>query len=215
MSRVFRFRDGRVEVFLDPDHRALLATLLGEVDRMLDDGGGPAPDDDPLVALTGLRLSPEDLVAADDHPVTSPEDPAVARLLPDGNREDPALSEEFRRLTEHGLRTRKRAALRCAREALGGPGTPVRLDLTEAEALVKGLTDVRLVLADRLGVRTDEDAERLHDEVVSARAPDSPRLAFAGLYDVLTWWQESLIEVLATPPSSGHRGHRRPGSRPE
>jgi hypothetical protein len=125
-----------------------------------------------------------------------PEDPAVARLLPDGNTDDPEAADEFRRLTEHGLRLRKRSNLAVAIEALERPDDPVTLDPAEANALLKGLTDVRLVLAERLGLHTDEDAALLHDAVRAAGDTDEPWIIHAALYDVLTWWQEALVEAL-------------------
>jgi hypothetical protein len=131
--------------------------------------------------------------------ISWPSDPAVARLLPDGNRDDPELAAGYRRLTEHGLRTRKRAALGAAVAALTRDD-PVFLDQGEAQALAKGLNDVRLVLASRLGVRTDEDAERLHEVLVQADGHQDPAVAAAAVYEALTWWQDSLISTLGRGP---------------
>jgi hypothetical protein len=50
------------------------------------------------------------------------------------------------------------------------------------------------VLAERLGVRTDEDAELL--DLVVAAGPADPRATAAALYHTLTWWQESLVGVI-------------------
>ncbi len=100
-------------------------------------------------------------------------------------------------MTEHGLRSRKRAALSIAGSALRRQA-PVTLDQEEARALAKGLTDLRLVLGERLGLRTDEDADVIADVLRRGGDPDDPRLATAALYDVLTWWQENLIGALAT-----------------
>jgi hypothetical protein len=131
----------------------------------------------------------------------------VARLLPEGNREDADLAEGFRRLTEHGLRERKRTGLETAAAALRRT-EPVVLDKPEAAALLKGLTDVRLVIAERIGLHTDEDAEMLHAALQLAtrqalEGDDGGRdeeqqewLGAAALYDALTWWQESLVGAL-------------------
>jgi hypothetical protein len=200
MRRVARspFRRTRagVRVQLDETERGLLVRLLDDVDGMLADdaeergrvqrGGAPArpdsPSDDEVLAALEAQLAP-----------SSPADPAVARLLPDGHRDDPELAAGYRRLTEHGLRERKREALGRASAALTRRD-PVLLDDDEAMDLLKGMTDVRLVLAERLGLQTDEDAELLH--VLVAAGPPDPRAAAAALYDVLTWWQESLVTVL-------------------
>jgi hypothetical protein len=218
MSRPFKRRGGRVEVALVREQRALLADLLGQVDQMLDDGedtsDGPAklpaglPGMDPSLATLGL----------DTGPATTPEDPAVARLLPDGSRDDPEVAEEFRRLTEQGLRARKQTTLRAAQEALSAPADRLIVERPQAEAVLKGLTDLRLVLAERLGIRTDEDAERLHAIVAAQLAAGRQEfevgempagepagsdaaqaeawVAHAALYDLVTWWQESLVEAM-------------------
>lgn len=218
MGGPFKRTGKRVLVALDPAEREVLARLLGDVRSMLDGGadgvdgpsgaaGGAAPRErDPLADLVGVD---EDWLAAVEAGATGSgepldtrtaaerfDDPAVARLLPDANREDPKAAAEFRRLTESGLRSRKRATLDRAREALGRPD-PVLLEADEAQALLKGLTDVRLVVAERLGLRTDEDAEAVH-AVLAASGGDSdePWVVMAALYDELTWWQEALVREL-------------------
>jgi hypothetical protein len=195
MGRPFRRTRAGVRVQLPAGERTLVA-------RLLDDVGGL------LVASVAERERSAVLDSATDGDVLAalevqltippPSDPAVARLLPDGNRDDPELAAGYRRLTEHGLRERKRAGLELASAALSRDD-PVVLNQTEVAALLKGLTDVRLVLAERLGLRTDEDAETLHDSLVRVVAVDDPEMAAVALYDALTWWQESLISVL-------HRG---------
>ena len=217
MSRPFKRRGGRIEVALVREQRDLLADLLGQVDQMLDDGSDvPAGPVDSLVELNGLDPSLSNL-GRETKPSTLPEDPAVARLLPDGSREDPELAAEFRRLTEQGLRARKRTSLGVAREALATPSARLLVERPQAEAVLKGLTDLRLVLAERLGIRTDEDAERLHAIVAAQLAAGRQEfevgempageagsdavqaeawVAHAALYDLVTWWQESLVEAM-------------------
>jgi hypothetical protein len=198
MGRIFSSGRGGVRVGLDLAERALLGGLLEEVDRLLDDGREPAPKDplEWMEALSASMAAPQPGVESEQAPARPPDDPALARLLPDGARDDPATAAEFRRLTEPDVRARKREALSLAVAALGRQ-EPVVLSREEAGALLKGLTDVRLVLAERLGLRTDEDAERLHLVLAGADPrEDDPWLAAAALYDVLTWWQESLVAAL-------------------
>ena len=57
------------------------------------------------------------------------------------------------------------------------------------------LTDVRLLLGERLGLRTDEDADALQDRLEEA-SPDDPQLDLAAYYDFMTWLQESLAQAL-------------------
>jgi hypothetical protein len=86
------------------------------------------------------------------------------------------------------------------------------------------LTDVRLVLAERMGLRTDDDHERLMDQVMDAidardevdtvdDVGDRPSSDLGGdpasdmvalevmlsLYDFLTWLQETLVAALVAP----------------
>jgi len=183
-----RRRTGRIEVRLPDDERAVLVRLLSDVSLLLDEGSDDdAGPRDPLADLVGMDLGKA---------AVSPSDPAVARLLPDASTDDAEVAEEFRRLTEFGLRQRKRSNLAIAVEALQRPDDPVTLAPEEANALLKGLTDVRLVLAERLGLRRDEDALMLHDAVRAAGDTDEPWVIHAALYDVLTWWQEALVEAL-------------------
>jgi hypothetical protein len=177
-----------VEVRLPAGERELLVHLLGQLDDLLDDGAGPGSTD-PLAELVGMDLGEP----ADS---SGPDDPAVARLFPAGSRDDSDAAAEYRRLTERGLRARKRDGARLAASALAR-GEPVMLDPDEAQALLKSLTDVRLVLAERLDLRTDEDAVLLHERLLDARSRDGPLATTAAIYDVLTWWQESLVGALS------------------
>ncbi len=205
----FRGRRSRVTVNLGEAERHLVARLLDEVAGMLERDAEPGRDE-----TSAADAGPDgDLWRAFEQSVAvdPPSDPAVARLLPDGNRDDAELAQSFRRLTEHSLRQTKRAGLALAADALRRP-EPVVLDREEAGALLKGLTDVRLVLAERLDLRTDDDATTLHLrlELASAQAaeaeePDEPDpaaqaerswLGLAAVYEALTWWQESLVAAV-------------------
>ena len=210
MAEPFKRTRRGVRVQLDEAERALLARLLEDVEEMLaldaaERGGVPGgpeggpdggPNGGPNGGGGGAPLADDAVLAALEASldVPPPSDPAVARLLPEGNRDDPELAAGYRRLVQDELRERKRARLGSAGAALARPA-PVLLDDAEAVALLKGLTDVRLVLAERLGLRTDEDAELVHARVMAQRA-DDPVAVAATLYDALTWWQESLVHAL-------------------
>jgi hypothetical protein len=155
----------------------LLADLVGQLSDMLE----PPPVADPLEALVGLRAQAP----------PPPEDPGLARLLPDAYRGDPNAAADFRRRTEDDLRASKRAAAALALASLPRAGGKVVLDEEAQQAWLHVLTDVRLVLATRLALRTDEDAEALYT------LPDEdPRAPTAQLYVFLTYLQESLVELL-------------------
>ena len=92
------------------------------------------------------------------------------------------------------MRQRKFDNLRRAAELLGRGGS-VELTPADAQVLLVALTDVRVVLGERMGLRTDEDAAGL--EAVAATLEESdPRLQFILVYDFLTWLQESLATAL-------------------
>jgi Domain of unknown function (DUF2017) len=183
-----RARGGRVKVRLGDEDRSVVAGLLEAVSEMLepeDQPAAPASEGDLFARLEAELAAPR------------PADPAIARLLPDASHDDRELAESFRRLTQDDLRERKRGALAAAAAALRRPA-PVVLSDGEAQALLKGLTDVRLVLAERLGLRTDEDAEFLHAAVsAGADEGDNPWAQTAGLYDVVTFLQEDLVHAIA------------------
>ena len=188
MRRPFKsFRDG-IQVHLDQDERDIVVQLLGQLDELLDDGQEASAD--PLAALVGLSG-----IDGPGSAPSPPEDPAVARLLPEGNRDDAEVATEYRRLTEFGLRARKRSGARLAAAALARP-EPVLLDTEEALALMKAFTDIRLVLGERLELRTDEDSEKLHERLWAGDG-DPSWLATASVYELLTVWQEHLIEAVA------------------
>ena len=197
-STFTRGRGGRVKVRLGDADRGVVAGLLEAVAALLE----PAPGDsaDPVDrGLPSSSAADEDALLAQleaDLVVEPPADPAVARLLPDGSRDDPELAQSFRRLTEQDLRERKRDSLGLAAAALRR-AAPVMLNDSEAQALLKGLTDVRLVLAERLGIATDEDAEFLHAALAAgARDGQQEWAKAAELYEVVTYLQEELVHTL-------------------
>ncbi len=79
-----------------------------------------------------------------------------------------------------------------------------RLELTreEAEATVIALTDTRLLLGERLGLRTDEDATHL-EERLAGLDDDDPTVYAVSFYDFLTWLQESLTNALMRSAGRG------------
>lgn len=191
MARAFRRKGGRLVGSFDAEELALVANVL----RLTRDFVAPERPDtgDPfldLVAGLGEEVDPEE-----------PSDPALARLLPPASRDDDEQAAEFRRLTEHGLRQRKAATLSTAIAALEQAEPPrLELDLDQGRALAIGLTDARLILGERLGLREDSDSERLHEELESALAGESeldPATAQQmAYYDFLSWVQESVTTAL-------------------
>jgi hypothetical protein len=92
----------------------------------------------------------EELVHADG------DDPALERLFPVGYRDDPDAAAEFARYTRSGLVDSKTANAGAVAAALTSGGT-IDLGEDEAERWLPVLTDLRLVVAERLGIRADDD----------------------------------------------------------
>ncbi len=123
-------------------------------------------------------------------------DPAVERLFPDVYPDDEAAAAEFRRYTADELTAGKLDQAQRVLDMLPADGGQVRLDEPAAEAWLRALTDVRLVLGTRLGVADDTDlAEELDDAV--ARDPTSARVALLSVYGYLTYLQDSLVDALS------------------
>jgi hypothetical protein len=209
VARGFKKKDGRYVARLDAVERGLVVGLMEQVRELVapeqdpaDEGGD---DFDSIVAGLGgigmgVSLSAADQARDDivrltgDHP--EPRDPALDRIFPTANRQDDQAAAEFRRLTEETLRARKTANIDTALAALSGPEDQrVTLDRTQAVALVVALTDVRLVLGERLGLKADDDLELLEEEV-SSMSDDDPAVYALAVYDFLTWLQETLAHAL-------------------
>lgn len=210
MARAFRRHGDRLVADLDEHERAVVAGLCLQVASLVEPAtqakGEPLDTFDAIVAgLGGLEGLTTDSapdrtegVGVPDRSFGSPEDrdPALDRLFPTGNREDEEEAAEFRRFTEQGLRSRKHANLMSTVRTLDAvEDDEWVLTRAQAPAVMIALTDVRLVMGERLGLRTDEDAERL-EEIARDLEQDDPAVFALGVYDFLTWLQESLTAAL-------------------
>lgn len=202
MGRAFLRRKNRFVARLDANERAMLSGLMEQTRVILSpeqELTGDAFGD--LVASMGVSLSAEDQGAEADSAGLTDRDPALDRLLPTAHRGDDQIAAEFRRLTEEGLRQRKSANLDVAVERVAAAsGDKVVLDESQAPAFLMALTDVRLLLGERMGMRTEEDAAALH-EAVETMADDDPLGYALAWYDFLTWLQETLtLAVMGETP---------------
>jgi hypothetical protein len=116
-----------------------------------------------------------DLLDATQVDSSAPSDPAIARLVPDAYVDDADASEEFRRLTGSDLLDRRRRDADTVLASLAPEGVEleltdvddaelvrsfvVTLDGDEAGAWMRVLAAVRLVLASRLGIESEEDSD--------------------------------------------------------
>lgn len=112
------------------------------------------------------------------------EDPAVRRLFPPAH-EDRESEEQFRTLVRDGLVSGRLAALRAMQATLGSDV----LGAEDAEAWLRALNDLRLVLGTRLDVSEEIDYEQ-----VDVSEPEGRDLA---VYGYLSWLQEELVDALA------------------
>jgi hypothetical protein len=144
--------------------------------------------------LAGLVAQFEELLTDAD---SASGDPAIARLVPDAYSDDADAAEDFRRLTEHDLLDRRRqdaadvlASLRsqAALHELSEDDeqelmqlVELRLEPDALQAWLRCLAAVRLVLATRLGIRSETD----HDV-------DDPRF---GIYEWLGYRLDGLVQA--------------------
>ena len=129
--------------------------------------------------------------------------PVIDVLLPDAS-EDPEVALEVADLTRARLRGLKHERLKAAivelLEPTGADGA-VRVVRGHEQEWLGALNDVRLVLAQRLDIDGPEAAEATH-AIARQEAPRDEdddarwRRGLALSYDMLTWWQESLVTVL-------------------
>lgn len=203
---------------MDATERAIVASVVGDVAELLgygvgglgqdgpDDAGSP---DGPDAAEVGGAAAADDgfpVVAWDEPDEASshaPLDPALARLLPTAS-EDDGVAGEVRRLTEDSIRSAKGERLQRVWWDLQTREDEIRVPDDRAMVWAGALTDVRLVLAQRLGVEDADAAERLTQ--VAASSEDEVSRALASLYLALSWLQESLVEAMlqelpAAPPA--------------
>jgi len=139
------------------------------------------------------------LYAAFDEP-TEIHDPAVQRLLPDAT-DDVELAAEFRRLTQNDLAMSKIQALRRWAKLLTADQRNIDHGLVivprgQARAVAAALTDIRLVLAQRLGLETDDDVERLHAALFDGGLADDIRNYWASVFVTVGYAQQSLVDEM-------------------
>ncbi len=180
--RFKRTRKG-VEATLDAIEASVLSQCATELLGLL--GASEPVSEDPLAAMVGLPSGP----------VSTPDDPALARLLPDAYGDDDEAAADFRRYTEVDLRAGKRLAATNALDDLApllADGGKLVLNRDRADSWLAWLNDIRLVLGTRLDV--SDDLEELDE--------DDPREPALQVYGWLGWVQESLLSCL-DPRSAG------------
>lgn len=203
MATAFRATSSGYRADLQKHERRLLSSLCGDVAEILtrrarEAAHDPEGDDCPAARTDGeadalfAHFSAELAGLDSEDPLPVPADPVARRLLPDAS-EDAEEAAQLRRLTESSLRESQLADLRGARMLL--ESTPVTVPESSAAAFGRALNTVRLTLATRLGIDSDEVAAQVHRRAGSGRVGDSEQF-MAEVYTFITWLQESLFEVM-------------------
>lgn len=167
--------NGAVNIELSTQETAILSNLVSQLLALLQSHSSLALDPDPLFARNEIGGTD-----------TLPEDPALARLLPNAYL-DPETAGDFRRVTEQGLINRKiedafYVATTLTAEASEHfmeadpydeisadiPACTFILDEEGFQPWVRTLTALRLSIAARIGVNTEEDHETLRDDPAHA-----------------------------------------------
>jgi Domain of unknown function (DUF2017) len=175
-------RGGGARAYLDPAEASLLRSLVGQIMALIAPDGPPGQPDD---------LLDWDVQLTQEGQPQTPEDPVLARLLPDGYRDDPDAAGEFRKYTESSLRSAKQQAAQEMLDTLPEAGGRIQLTHDQAHAWLKALNDVRLALGVRLNV-----TEEFEQQWGRLRA-DDPQWAAYEVYAWLGAVQESLVQALA------------------
>ena len=165
--RPFEVRGGETVATIEQIEAVLLTQLVGQIKGLLESTGDSTPD--------------------------APRDAALLRLLPDAYPGDREASAEFRRFTAAGLADKKvRNADVVARDlataTASADPSELRLDGASVHAWLRSLTDVRLVLATRLGIDSDSPLDG---------DSDAQRM-LGDIYDWLGWVQGSLVHSLSS-----------------
>jgi len=204
-------KDGGASVWLSAGEATLLRTLVVPVLDLLGESGAPSaaggPDApggpggsagagsgdelDRLLAEAVEAAEAAETRGTDAEPPQIPDDPVLARLLPDAYQDDPAAAGEFRKYTESSLREAKKYFAHTLLETLPPSGGRVKLTGDQARDWLRALNDVRLMFGVRLEVTED------FEEQLAGLAPDDPRVAAFEVYGWLGAVQESLVRALA------------------
>jgi hypothetical protein len=177
-------RGGGVRAWLAAAEASLLRSLVGQIMTLVAAENTEDTRDFDPADLEAL------FIASPDKAPDAPDDPVLARLLPDGYTDDPEAAGEFRKYTEAGLRSAKHRAALDMLATLPVAGGRIQLSGEQAIAWLKALNDIRLALGVRLGVTED------FEEQWGKLAQDDPQWTAFEVYAWLGAVQESLVQAL-------------------
>ncbi|MBT1676300.1 DUF2017 family protein [Curtobacterium aurantiacum] len=116
-------------------------------------------------------------------------DPVTERMFPDAYPGDDDASAEFRKYTKSDLLTQKTTNAGIVHDWLTG-ARDGSLDVEDEQAWLRTLTDLRLTIADRLGIEDADDEERSVEADAGVGLRD--------VYDWLGYVQEHLVVTLTS-----------------
>ncbi|ACV08546.1 DUF2017 family protein [Jonesia denitrificans] len=205
--------------YLTTGERFYLVQVAGEViellgqDHMADSSDEEEQQDvsgAPKVRVPDLPQLNRVLAGLSGEPfIDVPTDPAVRRLVPDASL-DPEVAAEFRKFTDGDIREAKVSRLVAfagqlmEAEPSSDEDKHVEWAVTRADCadVAMTLTDMRLVLAERLDLVDDEASDALGDFLMEQQDiddldPDDERRYVLGmLYMLCGYLQESLVECM-------------------
>jgi hypothetical protein len=201
-------KGGGASVWLSAGEATLLRALVVPVMELLNDPDRPAPPPEPAQSERAQSEPSQSEPAPDDSadlfddlekmfnettaaPPEAPDDPVLARLLPDAYQDDPESAGEFRKYTESSLREAKKYFAQTLLETLPAKGGRVKLNADQARDWLRALNDVRLMFGVRLEVTED------FEDQLTSLDPKDPRLAAFEVYGWLGAVQESLVRAIA------------------
>ena len=181
--RAFIRQGDSLEAQFLPNEATLLTALVTQLVELID----PLAEDSPTDDLDAMVNSLAD--STDDQPI---EDPALKRLFPDAYRDDPEASRDFRRYTQsEQAQAKTRAASIVLADLAASKKGRVTLPPDHVDAWLTTLTNLRLVLAIRLGIEHESDTEAL-----SALPDDDPRTGPVSILNWCGWIQETILANL-------------------
>lgn len=180
--------EGHMVADLSQQEAAVIRGLVGQIKDMLTARASETPQDE-LAELTGIRTGP----------ATAPEDPVMGRLLPDFFRPGESTGEldeaesdaaaAMRSLHEPALVESKTSVAALVLETCPRDGGTVHLTEEQADGWLSALNDVRLALGTALDIDEHSADETPEDDL---------RREHFGVYQWLTWVQDSLIEAVSS-----------------
>ncbi|KQO63511.1 DUF2017 family protein [Curtobacterium sp. Leaf261] len=134
------------------------------------------------------------------------DDPVAHRMFPSAYPDDPEAAAEFRRYTFDDLQAQKTENARVVHAWLTGTTSGV-FDERAEQAWLRTLTDLRLTVAERLGIADTDPEDGTDPDGTGAGTDDG--FGLRDVYDWLGYVQEHLVVTLTARQDEDGREARR------